>query len=57
MQKPVTLGMRGDDGSGPAVEVVSGLQNGAQIVRTNLGSLRAGSVVKLTQAGAAAPKQ
>jgi RND family efflux transporter MFP subunit len=57
VQKPVTLGMRGDDGNGPAVEVVSGLQSGAQIVRTNLGSLRAGSVVKLTQASTTAPKQ
>lgn len=53
-QKPVTLGMRGDDGSGPAVEVVSGLRGGEQIVRTNLGSLRAGSTVKLTQADSAA---
>ena len=58
VQKPVTLGMRGDDSNGQAVEVVSGVQSGAQIVRTNLGSLRAGSPVKLTQAaGAAAAKQ
>jgi membrane fusion protein (multidrug efflux system) len=57
-RKPVALGIRGDDGSGPAVEVLSGLQSGAQIVRTNLGSLRTGSVVKLTQAGGtSAPKQ
>lgn len=51
VQKPVTPGMRGDDGSGPAIEAASGLQDGAQIVRTNLGTLRTGSTVKLTQVG------
>jgi RND family efflux transporter MFP subunit len=56
VQKPVTLGMRGDDGTGPAVEISAGLQDGAQIVRTNLGTLRTGSTVKLTQAGVPAPK-
>lgn len=57
-QKAVKLGMHGDDGAGPAVEVVSGLQGGEQLVRTNLGSLRTGSIVKLTQANstAAIPK-
>lgn len=50
-QKPVTLGARGDDGEGTAVEVLSGLQEGAQIVKTNLGSLRAGATVKFTRAG------
>ncbi len=54
-RKPVTLGMRGDDGQGPAVEIVSGLERGAQIVKTNLGSLRVGTTVKFVQAGAAAP--
>ncbi|HJV84041.1 MAG TPA: efflux RND transporter periplasmic adaptor subunit [Noviherbaspirillum sp.] len=54
-RKPVTLGMRGDDGQGPAVEIVSGLERGAQIVKTNLGSLRVGTTVRLAQTGAAAP--
>ncbi|WP_210411820.1 efflux RND transporter periplasmic adaptor subunit [Noviherbaspirillum sp. UKPF54] len=50
-QKPVALGARGDDGEGAAVEVLDGLQDGAQIVRTNLGSLRTGAVVKFTRTG------
>lgn len=54
-RKPVTLGMRGDDGQGPAVEIVSGLERGAQIVKTNLGSLRVGTTVKFVQAGSTAP--
>lgn len=49
IQKPVSLGMRGDDGTGSAVEIANGLENGAQIVRTNLGSLRAGTQVKILQ--------
>jgi membrane fusion protein, multidrug efflux system len=51
-RKPVELGIRGDDGQGPAVEIVKGLENGTQIVRTNLGTLRPGTTVKLSQAGA-----
>lgn len=51
VQKPVTLGISGDDGEGGAVEVIQGLDSGAQIVRTNLGSLRTGTTVKFAQAG------
>ncbi|HJV81262.1 efflux RND transporter periplasmic adaptor subunit [Noviherbaspirillum sp.] len=51
VRKPVTLGMRGDDGDGAAVEIVNGLARGAQIVKTNLGSLRVGTTVKFAQAG------
>lgn len=50
VQKQVTLGVRGDDGEGGAVEVVQGLDSGAQIVRANLGSLRIGTAVKFAQA-------
>ncbi|WP_052452340.1 efflux RND transporter periplasmic adaptor subunit [Noviherbaspirillum autotrophicum] len=50
-QKPVTLGARGDDGEGAAVEVLNGLQDGAQIIKTNLGSLRSGATVRFTQTG------
>lgn len=46
VQKPVTLGMRGIDDDGTAVEVVKGLENGAQIVKANLGNLRSGTAVK-----------
>lgn len=45
-QRPVTIGMRGNDGAGSAVEIASGLENGAQIVKTNLGTLRTGTIVK-----------
>lgn len=51
VQKLVTLGISGDDGEGGAVEVIQGLDSGAQIVRTNLGSLRTGTTVKFAQAG------
>jgi membrane fusion protein, multidrug efflux system len=51
VQKQVTLGVRGDDGEGGAVEVVQGLDSGAQIVRANLGSLRVGTAVKFTHNG------
>lgn len=54
-QKPVALGIRGDDGEGAAVEVLKGIDNGAQIVRTNLGSLRSGTTVKFTQTGSQPP--
>lgn len=45
-QRPVTLGMKGNDGADGAVEIVNGLENGAQIVKTNLGTLRTGTIVK-----------
>jgi membrane fusion protein (multidrug efflux system) len=50
VQKPVTLGIRGNDGEGAAVEVAGGLANGAYIVKSNLGNLRAGTPVKFAQA-------
>lgn len=49
-QKPVRLGMQGNDGDGPAVEVISGLSDGAQIVRSNLGNLQPGSTVRFANA-------
>jgi len=49
-QKPVKLGMRGNDSDGPAVEIVSGLAGGAQIVRSNLGNLQPGSPVRFANA-------
>lgn len=51
VQKPVALGISGDDGEGSAAEIIKGLESGAQIVKTNLGILRAGTTVKLTRIG------
>ena len=41
----VTLGITGDDGDAGAVEITSGLTDGMQIVRNNLGSLLPGAPV------------
>ena len=49
-RKPVTVGLRGDDGEGSAVEIVQGLETGARIVKANLGVLRTGTPVKIVQA-------
>ncbi len=55
VRKPVTPGMRGDDGSGDAIEIVTGLKRGMQIVKTDLGSLPSGAEVRITAvAGTAA---
>ncbi len=56
-QKPVTLGIRGNDGEGAAVEVISGLYDGAHIVKSNLGNLRAGTLVRFANAANAAAVQ
>ncbi len=48
-QKPVTLGIRGDDGTGAAVEIISGLEPGAQIVKSNFGNLQSGAGVRFAQ--------
>ena len=45
VQKPITLGITGDDGEGGAVEVTGGLIAGASIVRNNLGNLLPGTPV------------
>ncbi|MEO8839113.1 MAG: efflux RND transporter periplasmic adaptor subunit, partial [Herbaspirillum sp.] len=47
-QKIVRVGVRGRTDAGPAVEIISGLANGAQIVKTNLGDLPIGSKVRIT---------
>ncbi|WP_340638430.1 efflux RND transporter periplasmic adaptor subunit [Noviherbaspirillum cavernae] len=48
-QKTVTLGLKGDNGAGSAVEVIGGLEGGARIVKTNLGTLRSGTLVRFAQ--------
>jgi len=54
-QKPVTLGMRGRDQAGVAVEVTAGLEAGVQIVKANLGNLPLGTPVRLRPATGAVP--
>ncbi|MGZ3235834.1 MAG: efflux RND transporter periplasmic adaptor subunit [Burkholderiaceae bacterium] len=49
IQKSVTLGMKGQDDDGGAVEIVQGLENGAQIVKSNLGNLRSGTDIKFAK--------
>jgi membrane fusion protein (multidrug efflux system) len=49
-QKQVTLGIRGNDGTGDAVEITGGLADGARIVRNNLGNLRVGTRVRIAPA-------
>jgi RND family efflux transporter MFP subunit len=49
IQKPVTLGMKGLDENGGAVEIVRGLESGAQIVKSNLGNLRSGTDVRFAK--------
>lgn len=51
VRKPVALGMYGNDGTGNAVEVLQGLAAGTQIVKTNLGMLREGTLVKFAPTG------
>jgi RND family efflux transporter MFP subunit len=49
-QQAVRTGMRGDDGSGEAVEILDGLAPGTLIVKNNLGKLPAGTKALLIQA-------
>lgn len=55
VQKPVTVGMSGDNGEEGAVEITSGLDAGAQIVKANLGMLRTGTPVRIAQAANPVP--
>jgi len=52
-QKAVTLGLRGRDANGPAVEITGGLAPGARVVRNNLGNLPLGAPVRVLQANGA----
>jgi membrane fusion protein (multidrug efflux system) len=51
-QKPVSLGMQGDANGVAVVELLSGVAKDAIVIKTNLGSLRAGIPVKLLAAAA-----
>ena len=51
LERDIKLGLRDETGAdGSRVEVVSGLNAGDRIVATNLGSLRAGSTVRVIAA-------
>lgn len=54
VQKPVTLGISGFDGVDNAVEIIKGLESGAQIIKSNMGTLRTGIPVKLAKSVATA---
>ena len=49
-RRDVVSGLRGVDSKGNAVEISSGLQDGARIVKANLGNLNAGTPVKILPA-------
>ena len=49
-RRNVVAGLRGVDSKGNAVEISSGLQDGARIVKANLGNLNAGTPVKILPA-------
>lgn len=53
-RRPVTLGLAGNDGEGSEREVIGGLEDGMQIVRNNLGSLRVGASVRIVASTPAA---
>src|SRR5450830_517744 len=53
VRRNVVLGLRGIDSKGNAVEVASGLQSGAHIVKANLGNLQNGAPVRFSTAGGA----
>lgn len=53
-RRPVVTGLQGRAEDGNAVEIVSGLAAGAQIVKANLGIMRDGTPVRVLQAGAPA---
>jgi len=48
-QKAVTVGLKGQNQDGDAVEILSGLENGALIVKSNLGNLHAGTDVRFAK--------
>lgn len=45
----VTVGITGDDGEGSAVEIVSGLEKDATVVKVNLGNLQGGTPIRFAK--------
>ncbi|WP_343583138.1 efflux RND transporter periplasmic adaptor subunit [Herbaspirillum sp.] len=54
-RRPVVTGLQGRNADGGAVEIASGLAAGAQVVKANLGILRAGTPVRILPRGAGQP--
>ncbi len=46
-RKPVTTGSEGQSGDEPRIEIVSGLDFGAQVIRTDMGNLAPGTPVRV----------
>ena len=49
VRRQVQTGITGSDGDATLIEITSGLESGARIVRSNLGNLPAGATVKVLQ--------
>ena len=49
VRRQVQTGITGSDGDATLIEIASGLESGARIVRSNLGNLPAGATVKVLQ--------
>ena len=49
VRRQVQTGITGSDGEATLIEITSGLESGARIVRSNLGNLPAGATVKVLQ--------
>ena len=49
VRRQVQTGITGSDGDVTLIEIIDGLEAGARIVRSNLGNLPAGAIVKVTQ--------
>ncbi len=52
-RRPVTTGESGVGGNEPRIEILSGLDVGAQVVRTDMGILQSGTSVRIAPAGGA----
>ena len=52
VKKNVTLGQEGRSGEVALIEITSGLNAEDQIVKTDMGNLRPGTAVRMTQASA-----
>lgn len=50
-RRPVTTGASGLGGNEPRIEILSGLDVGAQVVRTDMGILQPGTPVRIAPAG------
>ena len=56
-RKPVTIGSEGLSGDEPRIEIQSGLDFGAQVIRTDMGNLIPGTAVRVAKPAASASAQ